>query len=77
MTPAEKKEKMERLHEINFVESPESIKPWEDEVARELAAKNIATREKLRMIAAIPREELGEKDAVMKDILDARQAMCK
>ncbi|MED4678059.1 hypothetical protein [Bacillus nitratireducens] len=73
MTAAEKKEKMERLHEITFVESPESIKPWEDEVARELAAKNKATREKLRRIETTAREDLGSKDLIMKDILDSRK----
>ncbi|PFV50402.1 hypothetical protein [Bacillus thuringiensis] len=78
MTATEKKEKMERLHEIIFVESPANIKPWEDEVARELAARNMATREKLRRIAMTAREDLDSKDLVMKDlvmkdILDARQ----
>ncbi|KAB2493805.1 hypothetical protein F8158_21310 [Bacillus cereus] len=73
MTAAEKKEKMERLHEITFVESPEIIKPWEDEVAKNLAARNMATREKIRRVAMTAREDLDSKDLVMKDILDARQ----
>lgn len=73
MTAAEKKEKMERLHEITFVESPENIKPWEDEAAGELAAKNIATRENLRRIETTVREDLGSKDLIMKDILDSRK----
>ncbi|HFF3187547.1 TPA: hypothetical protein ACGCJB_000629 [Bacillus cereus] len=73
MTVVEKKEKMERLHEITFVESSESIKPWEDKVARKLAAQNIATRENLRRIETTAREDLGSKDLIMKDILDSRK----
>ncbi|TKI43302.1 hypothetical protein [Bacillus mycoides] len=77
MTAAEKKGKMERLHEITFVESPESIKPWEDEAARELAAKNIATREYLRRIETTARENLSKKDLVMKDMLESRKKIGK
>ncbi|WP_448160586.1 hypothetical protein [Bacillus cereus] len=73
MAAAEKKEKMERLHEIIFVESPEGIKPWENEEAKNLAAKNLVTRENLRRIETTARENLGSKDLIMKDILDSRK----
>ncbi|MCU4794628.1 hypothetical protein [Bacillus cereus] len=73
MTVEEKKERMERLHEVIFVESPKSVKPWEDKVARELADQNIATRENLRRIETMAREDLGSKDLIMKDILDSRK----
>ncbi|MED1299955.1 hypothetical protein BK704_23385 [[Bacillus thuringiensis] serovar konkukian] len=70
MTAEEKKGKMERLHEIIFVQSPANIKPWENEMAKELAAKNIATRENLRRIEMTAREDLDSKDLIMKDMLD-------
>ncbi|MDT3494245.1 hypothetical protein NLU03_07210 [Bacillus toyonensis] len=73
MTAEEKKEKMGRLHKITFVESPESIKPWENEVARKLAAENKATRENLRRIETAAREDLDSTDLIMKDILDSRK----
>ncbi|EOP13221.1 hypothetical protein ICS_01385 [Bacillus cereus BAG2O-3] len=77
MTAAEKKDKMKKLHEVTFVESPENVKPWEDEAAKELATKNIATREYLRRIETTARENLSEKDLVMKDMLESRKKIGK
>ncbi len=70
MTAEEKKGKMERLYEITFVQSPANIKPWENETAKELAAKNIATRENPRRIERTAREDLDSKDLIMRDMLD-------
>ncbi|PEE18087.1 hypothetical protein CON53_10795 [Bacillus cereus] len=73
MTVAEKKEKMGKLHEVTFAGSPEGIKPWENVEAKNLAAKNLVTRENLRRIETTARENLGSKDLIMKDILDSRK----
>lgn len=73
MTVEEKKERMERLHEVIFVESPKSVKPWEERQVKELAAENKATREKLRRIENTAREDLDSTDLIMKDILDSRK----
>lgn len=73
MTAAEKQEKMKRLHEVTFVESPEKVKPWEDEAAKELAAKNVETRETIRGIERTAREDLDKKELPMKDMLESRK----
>ncbi|WIG40831.1 hypothetical protein [Bacillus toyonensis] len=77
MTAAEKQERMKKLHEVTFVESPEKVKPWENEAAKELATKNIATREYLRRIETTARENLSEKDLVMKEMLESRKKIGK
>ncbi|HDR7897136.1 TPA: hypothetical protein QCY27_003635 [Bacillus pacificus] len=64
---------MERLHEVIFVESPKSVKLWEERQVKELAAENKATREKLRRIENTDREDLDSTDLIMKDMLDSRK----
>lgn len=73
MTAAEKKERMKKLHEITFVESPEMVKLWEDEAAKEVAVKNMETRETIRRIERTAREDLDKKALPMKDMLESRK----